>query len=92
MAGGYTVKEKWLTVLSRYKFPAIMLLLGVVLMLLPAGKKTTAASEETPPQEFDLAAMERQIEEIVGCTVNHFSFTVYPPAKSAVPVEYPGQF
>ena len=25
-------------------------------------------------------------------TVNHFSFTVYPPAKSAVPVEYPGQF
>lgn len=61
------MKEKWLTVLSRYKFPAIMLLLGVVLMLLPVGKKTTAASEETPPQEFDLAAMERQIEEIVGC-------------------------
>lgn len=61
------MKEKWLTVLSRYKFPAIMLLLGVVLMLLPAGKKTTAASEETPPQAFDLEAMERQMEELVGC-------------------------
>ena len=61
------MKEKWFTVLSRYKFPAIMLLLGVVLMLLPLGKKTAVATQETPPQEFDLAAMERQMEEIVGC-------------------------
>ena len=67
MAGGFTVKEKWFTVMSRYKFPAIMLLLGVVLMLLPLGKKTAVATQETPPQEFDLEAMERQMEEIVGC-------------------------
>ena len=67
MAGGYTVKEKWLTVLSRYKFPAIMLLLGVALMLLPVGKKSAAATEETPQQGFDLEAMERQMEELVGC-------------------------
>ena len=67
MAGGFTVKEKWFTVLSRYKFPAILLLLGVVLMLLPVGKKTTAEAEDTPRQEFDLEAMERQMEEIVGC-------------------------
>ena len=61
------MKEKWFTVMSRYKFPAIMLLLGVVLMLLPLGKKTAVATQETPSQEFDLAAMERQMEEIVGC-------------------------
>lgn len=61
------MKEKWLTVLSRYKFPAILLLLGVVLMLLPAGKKNAAATEETPQQGFDLEAMERQMEELVGC-------------------------
>ncbi|MBQ6248607.1 MAG: stage III sporulation protein AG [Oscillospiraceae bacterium] len=61
------MKEKWFTVLSRYKFPAIMLLLGVVLMLLPLGKKTAVATQETPSQEFDLEAMERQMEEIVGC-------------------------
>ena len=61
------MREKWFTVLSRYKFPALLLLLGVVLMLLPVGKKTTAEAEETPRQEFDLAAMERQMEEIVGC-------------------------
>ncbi len=67
MAGGNTVKEKWLTVLSRYKFPAIMLLLGVALMLLPAGKKSAAATEKTPQQAFDLEAMERQMEELVGC-------------------------
>lgn len=61
------MKEKCLTLLSRYKYAALLLLAGVVLMLLPTGKGAVAETRDTGEQDFDLAAMERQVEEIVGC-------------------------
>lgn len=61
------MKEKYLTLLSRYKYAALLLLAGVVLMLLPTGKGAVAETRDMGEQDFDLAAMERQVEEIVGC-------------------------
>lgn len=61
------MKEKWKARLEKYKYAALLLAVGVVLMLLPTGKDKAAQENAGESEDFSLAAMEKQMEQTIGC-------------------------
>ena len=61
------MKEKWKARLEKYKYAALLLAVGVVLMLLPTGKTKTVQEQAGESEDFSLAAMEKQMEQTIGC-------------------------
>lgn len=60
------MKEKWRDILKKYRFAALVALVGVVLMLLP-GKKDSMPDAETAEREtFSLEETERRMAEVLG--------------------------
>ena len=51
--------------LKKYKFVALILLVGLVLMLLPSGEKDKAAEGESGTENFSLAETERRLEALL---------------------------
>lgn len=61
--------EKLLPLIKKYRYAALILLIGIVLMLLPSGKdknaevpSPTVQSEETPSNEYRLGALLSKID------------------------------
>ena len=51
--------------LKKYKFVALILLVGLGLMLLPSGEKDKAAEGESGTENFSLAETERRLEALL---------------------------
>ena len=56
--------------LKKYRYPALILLLGLLLLLLPTGKKTISEQPEEPvaasQEDFDLEAFTREAEALLS--------------------------
>lgn len=57
--------------MKKYKYPMLILALGLVLMLMPAGKKTETAPEpvrqtQETPEGFDLGGFTKDAETLLG--------------------------
>ena len=58
--------EKVLETLKKYRLPALVVLAGVVLMLLPTGTKTDKAEDTAEDEGFSLTETERRMAEVIG--------------------------
>lgn len=54
------------TWVKRYRYPLVVVLLGLVLLTLPTGKKTTTPQETQPVQQEVQPDMAQQLKEILG--------------------------
>lgn len=62
-----TWKEKGREVLEKYRYAVLVLVLGVVLLLLPAqGAEPKQEREETPETEFQLEEFEARLEAVLS--------------------------
>lgn len=56
---------------KRYRYPVLVLVLGVILMLLPTGKRTeetqTVVQTGDSQDDFDLKAFTQETEELLSC-------------------------
>ena len=50
--------------LKKYKFVALILLVGLVLMLLPSGEKDQRMENDSGTESFSLAETERRLEAL----------------------------
>lgn len=51
--------------LKKYKFVALILLVGLVLMLLPSGEKSSTTESESGGETYSLAETERRLEALL---------------------------
>lgn len=51
---------------KRYRYPLVVVLVGLVLLTLPTGKKTEAPAETTPLQQEQELDMAQQLKDILG--------------------------
>lgn len=59
--------EKVKALLQKYRLPALVVLAGMVLMLLPSGAKTDKTEETSAEEEgFSLTETERRMAEVIG--------------------------
>lgn len=58
--------EKVLETLKKYRLPALVVLAGVVLMLLPTGTKTDKAEDTAEDEGFSLTETEQRMAEVIG--------------------------
>lgn len=58
--------EKVLETLKKYRLPALVVLAGVVLMLLPTGTKTDKAEDTAEDESFSLTETEQRMAEVIG--------------------------
>ena len=71
---GKEAAKTWRHYLDRYKYLALVVLAGVVLLMLPAGAPESATGPPAPPEQalhdaaagFSAEAMERRLEEALG--------------------------
>lgn len=57
--------EKVLETLKKYRLPALVVLAGVVLMLLPTGTKTDNAEDTAEDEGFSLTETEQRMAEVI---------------------------
>lgn len=60
------LKHRTTDFLQKYKYVALILLLGIGLMILPVNKKTTETVHNTVPQEMVSKSAEERLEEILS--------------------------
>ena len=58
--------EKVLETLKKYRLPALVVLAGMVLMLLPTGTKTDKAEDTAEDEGFSLTETEQRMAEVIG--------------------------
>lgn len=59
--------EKVTALLKKYRLPALVILAGIVLMLLPTGEQSGKTEETSAGEEgFSLAETERRMAEVIG--------------------------
>ena len=62
-------KVRWSELWKKYKFILLVVLVGVILMLLPvssAAEKTAESDLQMPQETFDLEAVQKRMEDILG--------------------------
>ena len=62
-------KEKLISYVKKYRYVALVVLAGVVLMLLPSGKGEQQASSDQPvnvSEAYSLAETEKRLEQLLG--------------------------
>ena len=60
------MKEKLRDILKKYRFAALVALVGVVLMLLPGKKDSMPDAETAEGETFSLEETERRMAEVLG--------------------------
>ena len=60
------MKEKIQEILKKYRFAALIALVGIVLMLLPGEKKSTAEDTSSTGEQFSLAETEQRMAQMLG--------------------------
>ena len=63
-------KEKLISYVKKYRYVALVVLAGVVLMLLPSGKGEQQTSSDQPvnvSEAYSLAETEKRLEQLLGC-------------------------
>ena len=58
--------EKVTALLKKYRLPALVILAGIVLMLLPTGTKTDKAEDTAEDEGFSLTETEQRMAEVIG--------------------------
>jgi len=62
-------KEKLISYVKKYRYVALVVLAGVVLMLLPSGKREQQTSSDQPvnvSEAYSLAETEKRLEQLLG--------------------------
>lgn len=60
------MKEKIQEILKKYRFAALIALVGIVLMLLPGEKESTAEDTSSTGEQFSLAETEQRMAQMLG--------------------------
>lgn len=60
------MKEKVQEILKKYRFAALIALVGIVLMLLPGEKESTAEDTSSTGEQFSLAETEQRMAQMLG--------------------------